>query len=314
MPWWREDPRPVLTMVRVALRRGARGDGRARLRGVDGGLSPRKGARGRRDGAPPPAPRDRRADRGAPHFARGAEGGAPAQSGGRAWVTRVLGMLRRGRPRRGPSASSGSCRISDADVRALADSSSARRDHPERAFFLRLDEVMQALRTSRTDLAPLVRARRAEYARDCARPRSPRDVPGAPAAPCSFRRRGVTRGAGCRRARGSSRGARAFSSPRARWASSSRARCSSCTRPTSGGRRSSSSRRAWSPARAAALTPRLVAREFGVPERRVNVERDHARGSARATSLRVDGDRGVVERLVTPAVQPVAAVDPGPRP
>jgi pyruvate,water dikinase len=39
---------------------------------------------------------------------------------------------------------------------------------------------MQALRTSRTDLAPLVRARRAEYARDRARPDPPATFTGAP--------------------------------------------------------------------------------------------------------------------------------------
>jgi pyruvate,water dikinase len=47
-------------------------------------------------------------------------------------------------------------------------------------FFLTIDEVVQALRTSRTDLSPLVRARRAEHARDRARPDPPATFTGAP--------------------------------------------------------------------------------------------------------------------------------------
>jgi rifampicin phosphotransferase len=48
------------------------------------------------------------------------------------------------------------------------------------AFFLTMDEIVQALRTSRVDLAPLVRARRAEFARDQARPDPPATFVGAP--------------------------------------------------------------------------------------------------------------------------------------
>jgi pyruvate,water dikinase len=47
-------------------------------------------------------------------------------------------------------------------------------------FFLTVDEVVNALRASRTDLAPLVRARRAEYMRDQARPDPPATFIGAP--------------------------------------------------------------------------------------------------------------------------------------
>jgi pyruvate,water dikinase len=47
-------------------------------------------------------------------------------------------------------------------------------------FFLTVDEVVHALRSSRTDLAPLVRARRAEYARDQARPDPPTTFIGTP--------------------------------------------------------------------------------------------------------------------------------------
>jgi pyruvate,water dikinase len=48
------------------------------------------------------------------------------------------------------------------------------------AFFLTIDELVNALRTSRADVAPLVRARRAEFARDRARPDPPATFVGAP--------------------------------------------------------------------------------------------------------------------------------------
>jgi pyruvate,water dikinase len=65
----------------------------------------------------------------------------------------------------------------ETDARALAASSVGAIPS---VFFLTIDEVVQALRASRTDLAPLVRARRAEYARDRARPDPPATFTGAP--------------------------------------------------------------------------------------------------------------------------------------
>src|SRR5690606_29076164 len=47
-------------------------------------------------------------------------------------------------------------------------------------FFLTVDEIVHALRASSTDLAPLVRARRAELARDQARPDPPATFIGTP--------------------------------------------------------------------------------------------------------------------------------------
>ena len=47
-------------------------------------------------------------------------------------------------------------------------------------FFLTLEEVVQALQNARSDVAPLVRARRAEYARDQARPDPPATFVGSP--------------------------------------------------------------------------------------------------------------------------------------
>jgi pyruvate,water dikinase len=47
-------------------------------------------------------------------------------------------------------------------------------------FLLTVDELVAALRNARTDLAPLLRLRRAEYARDAARPDPPVTFVGAP--------------------------------------------------------------------------------------------------------------------------------------
>jgi pyruvate,water dikinase len=96
----------------------------------------------------------------------------------RTWVTRVLGMMRDV--------------ALDADRRLLrlvpelADDWAAMRNstssltNVHTVFFLTVDEVVHALRASRTDLAPLVRSRRAEHARDQARPDPPRTFIGAP--------------------------------------------------------------------------------------------------------------------------------------
>ena len=87
----------------------------------------------------------------------------------RGWVTRVIGMLREG--------------VLEADrrlVRLVPELASDPGHAVGSAFFLTMDELFQALRTSRADLAPLVRARRAEFARDQARPDPPATFVGAP--------------------------------------------------------------------------------------------------------------------------------------
>jgi pyruvate,water dikinase len=89
----------------------------------------------------------------------------------RTWVTRVLGMLREA--------------VLDADrrlSRLVPELDDGPRQAIGSAFFLTIDELVQALRTSPADLAPLVRARRAEFARDRARPDPPATFVGAP--PC----------------------------------------------------------------------------------------------------------------------------------
>jgi phosphohistidine swiveling domain-containing protein len=96
----------------------------------------------------------------------------------RGWVTRVLGLIRevlldghRRLLRLTPE-------IQD-DERALArlDGSVV-----PAVFFLTVDELVSTLRNARSDLAPLVRLRRAEHARDLARPDPPVTFVGAPLA------------------------------------------------------------------------------------------------------------------------------------
>jgi phosphohistidine swiveling domain-containing protein len=164
-PRWKEDPRPVLAMIRVALRGDAR-DVEPQL------------ARAR-------AEADREMQRLVPrlnfaeqtlvrHLVARAQKAARLRERMRTWVTRVLGMLRDV--------------ALDADRRLLrlvpelaSDWSTLKSTGaPNAVFLLTVDEVVQALRASRTDLAPLVRARRAELARDQARPDPPTTFIGVP--------------------------------------------------------------------------------------------------------------------------------------
>jgi phosphohistidine swiveling domain-containing protein len=169
-PRWQEDPRPVLTMIRVALRGESREfDREHSLRGKELAdaemtrLLPRLGIL------------EQTAVR---HVVARSQKAARLRERMRAWVTRVLGMLReavldadRRLLRLVPDL--------EADARAMSESASPVASIPS-AFFLTIDEIVQALRTARTDLAPLVRARRAEYARDCARPDPPATFTGSP--------------------------------------------------------------------------------------------------------------------------------------
>jgi pyruvate,water dikinase len=96
----------------------------------------------------------------------------------RAWVTRVLGMLRE-------AALDADRRLLrreadlDADWRRLVEAgspSSAVRS----VFFLTIDEIANTLRAPRAEVAPLVRSRRAELARDQSRPDPPATFVGVP--------------------------------------------------------------------------------------------------------------------------------------
>lgn len=171
-PRWKEDPRPVFAMIRVALR--------AEAREVEPQLARAKSAADaemsrlfrRLNFAEQTAVR---------HLVARAQKAARLRERMRTWVTRVLGMIRdvaldadRRLLRLVPDLTQDWAALK----RAPLGQSSLASIHT--VFFLTVDEVVQALRASRTDLAPLVRARRAELARDQARPDPPRTFIGAP--------------------------------------------------------------------------------------------------------------------------------------
>ena len=190
-PRWKEDPRPVFAMIRVALRSEKRGDApesAASIASLTGDADAMVSAsRLKRAKAIAEAEQERLfkglgfIDQTAVrHLVARAQKAARLRERMRAWVTRVLGMMRDV--------------ALDADRRLLRlvpdlavdwmqlkqQAASTRLATTHTAFFLTIDEVVQALRASRTDLAPLVRARRAELARDWARPDPPRTFVGAP--------------------------------------------------------------------------------------------------------------------------------------
>jgi rifampicin phosphotransferase len=168
-PRWKEDPRPILRMLRAALR--------TREGSVEGTIARAK------------ANADDEMARLIPklniveqtvlrHLVARAQRAARLRERMRGWVTRVLGMLReaaldadRRLLRRDPDLQS--------DWRTLVESGSALAS-VRSVFFLGIDEVVVALRAARADVAPLVRARRAEHARDQARPDPPTTFVGAP--------------------------------------------------------------------------------------------------------------------------------------
>ncbi|MBS2015273.1 MAG: phosphoenolpyruvate synthase [Deltaproteobacteria bacterium] len=180
-PRWKEDPRAVLAMIRVALRGEARD--------VEQGLSRAK------------LEADAEMQRLVPrlnfaeqtlvrHLVARAQKAARRREQMRTWVTRVLGMLRevaldadRRLLRLVPELASDWAQLRRAEPpkggRAEA-SASTTLATTHTVFFLTVDEVVNALRSSRTDLAPLVRARRAEYLRDRARPDPPTTFIGSP--------------------------------------------------------------------------------------------------------------------------------------
>lgn len=174
-PRWKEDPTTVLAMIRVALRGEARD--------VEQGLSRAK------------SEADAEMQRLVPrlnfaeqtlvrHLVARAQKAARRREQMRTWVTRVLGMLRdvaldadRRLLRLVPELAVDWSQLRAASV-ASQGAPAAAATHT--VFFLTVDEVVNALRSSRTDLAPLVRARRAEYLRDRARPDPPTTFIGSP--------------------------------------------------------------------------------------------------------------------------------------
>jgi len=185
-PRWKEDPRPIFQMIRVALRSESSGDAPesaasvASVTGDADGLPRLRRAKAIADAEMERLFKglgfvDQTAVR---HLITRTQKAARLRERMRTWVTRVLGMMRDV--------------ALDADRRLLrlvpdlaADWATIKQGGGSLAtthtvFFLTVDEIVQALRASRTDLAPLVRARRAEIARDWARPDPPRTFTGAP--------------------------------------------------------------------------------------------------------------------------------------
>jgi pyruvate,water dikinase len=168
-PRWKEDPRPVLRMLRAALRTDAErvettvARAKAQADAEMAKLLPRLNIV------------EQTIVR---HLVARAQRAARSRERMRAWVTRVLGMLREAaldadrRLLRRDSELEG-------DWRSLVESGSSLASNPS-AFFLTIDEVVGALRAPRADLAPLVRSRRAEFARDQARPDPPATFVGTP--------------------------------------------------------------------------------------------------------------------------------------
>jgi rifampicin phosphotransferase len=168
-PRWKEDPRPVFAMVRVALRGDARDVEPQLARAKAGADADMQALVKRLNFAEQTLVR---------HLVARAQRAARLRERMRTWVTRVLGMLR-------DVALDADRRI----LRLVPELANDFRDLKQSGsliagihtvFFLTVDEVVHALRASRTDLAPLVRARRAELARDQARPDPPTTFIGAP--------------------------------------------------------------------------------------------------------------------------------------
>jgi phosphohistidine swiveling domain-containing protein len=166
-PRWKEDPRPVLRLLRAALRtdeqRVERTLGRARAH-ADSDMARL---------VPKLNFLQQTAIR---HLVARSQRAARLRERMRAWVTRVLGMLRaasldadRRLLRRDPELQSDWRKFTTAGGQPVPS-----------VFFLTIDETFDALRAARADVAALVRARRAELARDQARPDPPATFVGTP--------------------------------------------------------------------------------------------------------------------------------------
>jgi rifampicin phosphotransferase len=168
-PRWKEDPRPVLRMLRAALRadvdRMAGTIARAKSHADD-------------EMAKLVARLNILQQTLLRHLVVRAQRSARLRERMRTWVTRVLGMLRE-------AALDADRRLlrRDAELaanwRALVDTGSALAAVPS-VFLLTIDELVGALRASHVDVAPLVSSRRAEFARDRARPDPPATFVGSP--------------------------------------------------------------------------------------------------------------------------------------
>jgi len=169
-PRWKEDPRAVLTMLRVALHGETRDPHRALEHARAQAESAMQRVLERMNVVEQTALR---------HLVARAQKAARMRERMRGWVTRVLGLIRevlldghRRLLRLTPD-------IQD-DERALARTDRESGAVVPAVFFLTVEELVSTLRNARSDLAPLVRLRRAEHARDLARPDPPVTFVGAP--------------------------------------------------------------------------------------------------------------------------------------
>ena len=168
-PRWKEDPRPVLRMLRAALRTDAR---------HMAGTIARAKSQGDEEMGKLAAKLNILEQTAVRHLVARAQRAARLRERMRAWVTRVLGMLRE-------AALDGDRRLLRRDPelltdwRTLAENGSALANVPS-VFFLTIDELVAALRSSHVEIAALVRSRRAEFARDRARPDPPATFVGTP--------------------------------------------------------------------------------------------------------------------------------------
>jgi phosphohistidine swiveling domain-containing protein len=168
-PRWKEDARPVLRMLRAALRTDAdRVDGNIARSKVEAAAEMEKLVASLNI-------IDQTIVR---HLVVRAQRSARLRERMRTWVTRVLGMLRE-------AALDADRRLLrrdadlDRDWKALVRSGSPLAAVPS-AFCLTIDELVTSLRSPRAEFAALVRSRRAELARDQARPDPPATFVGTP--------------------------------------------------------------------------------------------------------------------------------------
>jgi pyruvate,water dikinase len=180
-PRWREDPTPVLTMVRVALRGAPRDMAQVEEFASRTSVSELERLAQRIPTVPYTALR---------HMVARAQRSARLREQMRAWVTLVLGMLReialeadRRLRRLMPELVTTETEDANAPQRVQAGEGAATWRAPvvpESVFFLTLPELVSALRLARTDVGPLIRARKAEFIRANQRPDPPATFTGAP--------------------------------------------------------------------------------------------------------------------------------------
>jgi pyruvate,water dikinase len=168
-PRWKEDPRPVLRMLRAALRTDTDH--------VQAAVARAQAQAGSEMARLVPLLNivEQTVIR---HLVTRSQRAARLRERMRAWVTRVLGMLREAALDADRRLLRRDAQL-EADWRSLVESGSQLAS-VRSVFLLTVDEVAAALRAPRMDLAPLVRSRRAELARDQARADPPATFVGAP--------------------------------------------------------------------------------------------------------------------------------------